>query len=138
MVRVTQKRYFLNRACSCHWHGSARFTRGANGRRSRLDFGGNQARQRPSRCCLEKCSRWRMETASPECGAGVRRIGMDAPIERQGHFYKFIFRANYCVARCSQGYWGQNPNSQSLRLARRARCDLPQRNWCLTPITHCR
>ena len=32
-------------------------------------------------------------------------------------------------------FWGQSPNSPSLRLALRVRCKAPQRNWCLTPIT---
>ncbi len=41
--------------------------------------------------------------------------------------------ANFIAVRWS--FWGQSPNSPSLRLARRARCDAPQRNWCLTPIT---
>ncbi len=41
------------------------------------------------------------------------------------------------VASCGPfgSFWGQSPNSPSLRLTRRARCDAPQRNWCLTPIT---
>ncbi len=33
------------------------------------------------------------------------------------------------------GFWGQSPNSPSLRLALRGRYFAPQRNWCLTPIT---
>ena len=33
------------------------------------------------------------------------------------------------------GFWGQSPNSPSLRLAQRVRRFAPQRNWCLTPIT---
>src|SRR5665647_939002 len=41
-----------------------------------------------------------------------------------------------CRARRTEGFWGQSPNSLSLRLARRVRCHAPQRNWCLTPITH--
>ena len=32
-------------------------------------------------------------------------------------------------------FWGQSPNSLSLRLALRVRCKALQRNWCLTPIT---
>ena len=32
-------------------------------------------------------------------------------------------------------FWGQSPNSPSLRLALRVRCYASQRNWCLTPIT---
>jgi hypothetical protein len=36
------------------------------------------------------------------------------------------------------GFWGQSPNSPSLRLAQRVRRFAPQRNWCLTPITETR
>lgn len=32
------------------------------------------------------------------------------------------------------GFWGQSPNSPSLRLSRRVRCFAPQRNWCLTRV----
>jgi hypothetical protein len=38
---------------------------------------------------------------------------------------------------CPPSFWGQSPNSPSLRLARRVRRFAPQRNWCLTPITRC-
>ena len=33
-------------------------------------------------------------------------------------------------------FWGQSPNSPSLRLTRRVQRVALQRNWCLTPITH--
>ena len=36
---------------------------------------------------------------------------------------------------CPRSFWGQSPNSPSLRLARGVRHKVPQRNWCLTPIT---
>ena len=39
------------------------------------------------------------------------------------------------ATRLSGSFWGQSPNSPSLRLALRVRCKAPQRNWCLTPIT---
>ena len=39
------------------------------------------------------------------------------------------------ATRWSGSFWGQSPNSPSLRLALRVRCDAPQRNGCLTPIT---
>src|ERR1035437_9007331 len=38
---------------------------------------------------------------------------------------------------CPPSFWGQSPNSPSLRLAQRVRRKAPQRNWCLTPITRC-
>ncbi len=38
-------------------------------------------------------------------------------------------------ANTPSSFLGQSPNATSLRPARRARCDAPQRNWCLTPIT---
>ena len=39
------------------------------------------------------------------------------------------------ATRWSGSFWGQSPNSPSLRLALRVRCHAPQRNGCLTPIT---
>jgi len=41
------------------------------------------------------------------------------------------------VSTTMMGFWGQSPNSPSLRLAHRVRRKAPQRNWCLTPITRC-
>ena len=41
------------------------------------------------------------------------------------------------VSTTMMGFWGQSPNSPSLRLAHRMRRKAPQRNWCLTPITRC-
>jgi len=46
----------------------------------------------------------------------------------------FVIEANADVM-LKESFWGQSPNSPSLRLARRAWCNAPQRNWCLTPIT---
>ena len=44
-------------------------------------------------------------------------------------------RADVRAASRCPGFWGQSPNSPSLRLALRVRHKVPQRNWCLTPIT---
>ena len=54
--------------------------------------------------------------------------------------FNAVIRRRVAQSRADQGrrclgFWGQSPNSPSLRLARRVRHKVPQRNWCLTPIT---
>ncbi len=59
--------------------------------------------------------------------------------------HEYLWFAHFEYHRCTQdlvagalsaaSFWGQSPNSPSLRLAHRVRRKAPQRNWCLTPIT---
>ena len=52
---------------------------------------------------------------------------------REGYFIKarilllvVVFDCSHPIREFLGSYWGQSPNSPSLRLARRARCDAPQ------------